>query len=83
MTSLSKKLLLCFCLCFGFIEAAAQYRIDHWTADDGLPLNSARDIVQTQDEYLWFATFDGLVRCGRDPGQLQRKFSINIMSLLD
>ncbi|MDQ3258498.1 MAG: hypothetical protein M3R15_32220 [Acidobacteriota bacterium] len=74
--------MLCFCLCFGFIEARAQYRFDHWTADNGLPQNSARDIVQTQDEYLWLATFDGLVRCGRDRGQLQRKFSINIMSLL-
>jgi len=42
--------------------AAAQYRFDHWTADNGLPQNSVRDIVQTQDGYLWFTTFDGLVR---------------------
>jgi signal transduction histidine kinase/ligand-binding sensor domain-containing protein len=40
----------------------AQYRFDHWTADNGLPQNSVRDIVQTQDGYLWLATFDGLVR---------------------
>jgi len=57
-----KKLLLCFCLCFGFIEAAAQYRFDHWTADNGLPQNSVRDIVQTRNGYLWLATLDGLVR---------------------
>ncbi len=62
MTSLSRKLLLCFCLCFGFIEAAAQYRIDHWTADDGLPQNSVYGIVQTGDGYLWLATVDGLAR---------------------
>ena len=59
---LSKKLLLSFCLCFGFVEAAAQYRIDHWTADDGLPLNSIYSVIQTQDGYLWMATLDGLVR---------------------
>ena len=59
---LSKKLLLSFCLCFGFVEAAAQYRIDHWTADDGLPQNSVYGIVQTGDGYLWLATVDGLAR---------------------
>jgi signal transduction histidine kinase/ligand-binding sensor domain-containing protein len=40
----------------------AQYRFDHWTTDNGLPQNSVRDIVQTRDGYLWFTTFDGLVR---------------------
>ncbi len=39
-----------------------QYRFDHWTADNGLPQNSVRDIVQTRDGYLWLTTFDGLVR---------------------
>ena len=43
-------------------SAHAQYRFDHWTADNGLPQNSVRGIVQTQDGYLWFTTFDGLVR---------------------
>src|ERR1044072_4659504 len=42
--------------------AVAQYGFDHWTADNGLPQNSVRDIVQTGDGYLWFTTFDGLVR---------------------
>ncbi len=40
----------------------AQYRIDHWTADDGLPQNSVFGIVQTRDGYLWLATVDGLAR---------------------
>ncbi|HKQ03934.1 MAG TPA: two-component regulator propeller domain-containing protein [Blastocatellia bacterium] len=43
-------------------SARAQYRFDHWTADNGLPQNSVRDIVQTRDGYLWLATLDGLVR---------------------
>ncbi|HJQ26735.1 MAG TPA: two-component regulator propeller domain-containing protein [Blastocatellia bacterium] len=41
---------------------AAQYRFDSWTTDNGLPQNSIRKIVQTPDGYLWFTTFDGLVR---------------------
>ena len=40
----------------------AQYRIDRWTADDGLPQNSVYGIVQTRDGYLWLATLDGLAR---------------------
>lgn len=42
--------------------AQAQYRFDHWTTENGLPQNSTRDITQTPDGYLWFTTFDGLVR---------------------
>lgn len=42
--------------------ARAQYRVDHWTADDGLPQNSVYEIVQTRDGYLWLATVDGLAR---------------------
>ena len=40
----------------------AQYRIESWTTDNGLPQNSVRSIVQTRDGYLWLTTFDGLVR---------------------
>jgi diguanylate cyclase (GGDEF)-like protein len=38
------------------------YAIDLWTSRDGLPHNSIRDIAQTADGYLWFATWEGLVR---------------------
>ena len=41
---------------------AAQYRIESWTTDNGLPQNSVRSIIQTRDGYLWLTTFDGLVR---------------------
>ena len=44
------------------VSTAGQYRFDHWTTENGLPQNSVRDILQTQDGYLWFTTFDGLVR---------------------
>jgi signal transduction histidine kinase/ligand-binding sensor domain-containing protein len=49
-------------LSLGTTTSRAQYRFDHWTADNGLPQNSVRDIVQTRDGYLWLATLDGLVR---------------------
>jgi signal transduction histidine kinase/ligand-binding sensor domain-containing protein len=60
---LSGRLIVCLTALFALSPSAlAQYRFDHWTADNGLPQNSVRDIVQTRDGYLWFATFDGLVR---------------------
>ena len=39
-----------------------EYRITKWETDDGLPENSATAMVQTPDGYLWFGTFNGLVR---------------------
>jgi signal transduction histidine kinase/ligand-binding sensor domain-containing protein len=58
----ANKLLLFFLLCLLFTSTRAQYRIDQWTADDGLPQNSVYGIVQTGDGYLWLATVDGLAR---------------------
>ncbi len=52
-------LFFCFALC---PAAFGQYRFDNWTTDDGLPQNGVREITQTPDGYLWFTTFDGLVR---------------------
>jgi len=50
-------------LCFvGCLTVSAQYRFDHWNTDNGLPQNGVREITQTPDGYLWFTTFDGLVR---------------------
>jgi signal transduction histidine kinase/ligand-binding sensor domain-containing protein len=42
--------------------AKAQYRLDAWTADNGLPQNIIVGICQTPDGYLWVATLDGLAR---------------------
>ncbi|GJQ61554.1 MAG: hypothetical protein SCALA702_06070 [Melioribacteraceae bacterium] len=40
----------------------SQYLIKSWQTDHGLPQNSVREIIQTQDGYLWFATEEGLAR---------------------
>ena len=42
--------------------APAEYHIDSWTTDNGLPQNVIRDVCQTPDGYLRLATMDGLVR---------------------
>lgn len=58
-------IMLCACVwfcVFAASDAQAQYRLDHWTADNGLPQNSVHDILQTRDGYLWIATLDGLAR---------------------
>jgi len=46
----------------GIAPAKDQYRIDVWTADNGLPQNIIVGICQTPDSYLWLATLDGLAR---------------------
>ncbi len=51
------------CLLFSPLSTAvAQYQVDSWTTDNGLPQNIVMDVCQTPDGYLWLATMDGLVR---------------------
>lgn len=33
-----------------------------WTIDDGLPINTINKVAQDDDGYLWFTTYDGIVR---------------------
>jgi diguanylate cyclase (GGDEF)-like protein len=54
-------------LCFGvvFPSHASQlndYLYETWTSREGLPHNSINSITQTQDGYLWFATWEGIAR---------------------
>lgn len=39
-----------------------QYHHDIWSRDEGLPSNSILTLHQASDGYIWFGTFDGLVR---------------------
>ncbi len=43
-------------------KAITQYHHDTWTRDEGLPSNSVLTLFQAADGYIWFGTFDGLVR---------------------
>lgn len=53
-------------LCGGVAEALdpstplTQYGLDAW--QDGLPQNSVHSLLQTRDGYIWFGTYEGLVR---------------------
>ena len=65
--------------------APAQYHIDSWTTENGLPQNIIRQVCQAPDGYLWLATMDGLVRFdgvrfvvfdrGNTPGILGNRFT--------
>ena len=49
------------------------YAVDRWITADGLPHNSIRGIAQTPDDYLWFGTWEGVVRYnGREFAVLDR-----------
>ncbi|HTI70919.1 MAG TPA: two-component regulator propeller domain-containing protein [Candidatus Limnocylindria bacterium] len=45
-----------------FEEGPQDYVLQNWTVEDGLPQNSITKIVQAPDGYLWFASYNGLVR---------------------
>jgi ligand-binding sensor domain-containing protein len=44
------------------LSIKAQTRIDTWTTDNGLPQNSVTGLTETPDGYIWFTTYEGLVR---------------------
>ena len=40
----------------------SHYYQDHWTTREGLPHSTINAIAQTEEGYLWFATWEGAVR---------------------
>lgn len=52
----------CLFVCALGADAAAELRLTHFTTSNGLPQNTVSAIAQTRDGYLWFGTYDGLVR---------------------
>src|ERR1700678_2147227 len=57
------RLLAHLTILFCLVEPAlAQYGVEVWTVDNGMPENEIRGITQTPDGYLWIATFNGLAR---------------------
>jgi hypothetical protein len=46
----------------GHAHPGPRVLIEAWETEQGLPGNSATAMVQTPDGYLWFGTFNGLVR---------------------
>jgi signal transduction histidine kinase len=53
---------ICLLLFVPLPLALAQYHIDSWTTENGLPSNWIMGITQTRDSYLWLTTIDGVAR---------------------
>ncbi|MFC2104835.1 two-component regulator propeller domain-containing protein [Bacteroidota bacterium] len=43
-------------------KSITQYTLKSWTIDNGLPSNAINDITQSQNGYIWIATYGGVVR---------------------
>ncbi len=57
--------MLLACLGTAPTEAAlteSAYVIDHWGPNEGLPQSTVNSLAQTEDGYIWMATFNGLAR---------------------
>ncbi len=57
-----RVLFACLFVCAFRADAVAELRLTHYTTSNGLPQNTVSAIAQTRDGYLWFGTYDGLVR---------------------
>jgi len=44
------------------METGSPFASHNWSREDGLPQNSVTEVVQTQDGYIWVATYSGLAR---------------------
>ncbi len=47
-------------------EPADSFIVRQWTVDEGLPVNTLSEVVQTPDGFLWISSFDGLIRFNGD-----------------
>ena len=57
------QLFLClFFSLFFYVFVSAQYRIDSWTTENGLPQNSVNNLLKDKDGYIWGVTFGGIFR---------------------
>lgn len=47
---------------FTVVDFSKEFQVQSWTTERGLPQNTVTCVYQTHDGYIWFGTFDGLVR---------------------
>jgi signal transduction histidine kinase/ligand-binding sensor domain-containing protein/DNA-binding response OmpR family regulator len=43
-------------------DTSARWVRESWTVENGLPVNSINQLIQSRSGYIWAATFDGLAR---------------------
>ena len=51
-----------FAICFQAGAEPADYLVDKWDTEDGLPSSTVTSMAQTPDGYLWIGTYNGLSR---------------------
>ena len=61
-SSISRFSVLTVVVLAPLLNIKAQYRIDIWITDNGLPQNSVTGVTATPEGYIWFTTNEGLVR---------------------
>ena len=44
------------------VGTGSRFASHDWSREDGLPQNAVTEVVQTQDGYIWVATYSGLAR---------------------
>lgn len=44
------------------VDSSPPWVHESWTVENGLPVNSINQLIQSRSGYIWAATFDGLVR---------------------
>ncbi len=48
--------------CRADLPGEPDYLVQNWQVENGLPQNSVNAVIQTHDGYIWFGTYNGLVR---------------------
>lgn len=44
------------------VKSSAEFAIETWRADNGLPQNSATAVIQTRRGYIWIGTYNGIAQ---------------------
>lgn len=44
------------------VKSSAEYAIETWRADNGLPQNTATAVIQTRPGYIWIGTYNGIAQ---------------------
>ena len=52
-----------------------KYINTNWFYSNGFPANSALDVIQNDEEYIWAATYDGLIRFDGKDFKLFNKYT--------
>lgn len=67
---------------FAQTSPISNYVTRSWTSSDGLPGNSVSDIIQTTDGFMYFGTYECLVRFDGNEFKTMNKYTDNSLSFI-